>query len=717
MARKFISYNGRIVGDNLSLKLLGQDVGPGPPPPPFSDTTSFEFDGTDDKLESSSSFTCLDGETWTGISFWLKIPNVTLTNENIIKINNLVSGYSFLCFIRTNGVVDVSTGTGSSFTRTNTGAITSNTWHHVFVRLDGTLNRYSALRVFVDGVNNLSGSNYFGGGFKTNSGTMLLATNGSTAYSNCYINELAFYTSGDDTLPNEIYNSGVANDLNNNTYVPIGWYRSENATWNGSQWTMTDEKSTCVSLTSSNMVEANRVNDVPDLFSNKSFEFDGTDDYIEIPDADNLSFGNSVNDSPFSVSVWTKLNSQASSKGIFSKFNRSNGNAEYGLVLTNADQLIFRVFDISSLNRRGRITSAITSNFGNWVNIVCTYNGVGGTNADQGIKIYLNGVRIDNANSSLNNYVAMHNLNTPFNIGNQSNGYVQGDIDEVAVFNSELSQTDVNDIFNNGVPTSLESFSPISHWRMGEDATWNGTNWTLNDNGSGGNNGTSQNMVLASRTSDVPLFNTKSILFDGIDDIVSLSSRTQNFTDFSVSAWFIAVSGGSYKAIFGNTTAVGGYLFAIVNASGAIYFYDNGWRQLSGTVTDGNWHHLIVTYDSSANELKSYVDNSLYTTYTPNASAFPSNSHSFNQIGGRTSVGRWNGNLDELAVWDSVLDSTQVSNIYNGGIPNDLSSTNPIHWWRMGDYDSYPTLIDRGSGSNNGTMINMSSGSIVNDVP
>ena len=108
--------------------------------------------GTDDKLESSSSFTCLDGETWTGISFWLKIPNVTLTNENIIKINNLVSGYSFLLFVRTNGTIDVSTGTGSSFTRTNTGAITSNTWHHVFVRLDGTLGRYSALRVFVDGV-------------------------------------------------------------------------------------------------------------------------------------------------------------------------------------------------------------------------------------------------------------------------------------------------------------------------------------------------------------------------------------------------------------------------------------------------------------------------------------------------------------------------------------------------------------------------------------
>ena len=179
--------------------------------------------------------------------------------------------------------------------------------------------------------------------------------------------------------------------------------------------------------------------------------------------------------------------------------------------------------------------------------------------------------------------------------------------------------------------------------------------------------------------------NTQSTEYDGIDTYITLSNRTQLFTDFSVSAWFIADSGGSYKAIFGNSSASGGYLFGIVNGGSAIYFYDNAWRQLSGAVTDGNWHHLIVTYDSSLNELKSYVDNSLYTTYTPNTSALPSNSHSFDQIGARTSVGRWNGNLDELAVWDSVLDSTQVSNIYNGGVPNNLASTNPIHWWRMGD--------------------------------
>ena len=263
MARKVITYNGRIVGDG-GLSLLSVDTS-GPTPPRFSDTTSFEFDGTDDRFVSQSSFQSLDGGSYVGISFWVKIPNVSLTNETILRIDNSVSGYSFLCFIRTNGVVDVSFPSGSSFTRSNTGAITSNTWHHVYVRFDGSISsRYNRLRVFVDGSLNHGSSNFFPiVTFPNNSSTMYLANNGSTSYANIYINELAFYTSGDDTLPNEIYNSGTANNLDENTYSPIVWYRSENATWDGSQWTMTDEKSTGSDLVSNNMVESNRVNDVP----------------------------------------------------------------------------------------------------------------------------------------------------------------------------------------------------------------------------------------------------------------------------------------------------------------------------------------------------------------------------------------------------------------------------------------------------------------------
>ena len=39
---------------------------------------------------------------------------------------------------------------------------------------------------------------------------------------------------------------------------------------------------------------------------------------------------------------------------------------------------------------------------------------------------------------------------------------------------------------------------------MGDNAAWDGSNWTLTDQGSGSDNGTSANMVEADRETDVP---------------------------------------------------------------------------------------------------------------------------------------------------------------------------------------------------------------------
>ena len=48
------------------------------------------------------------------------------------------------------------------------------------------------------------------------------------------------------------------------------------------------------------------------------------------------------------------------------------------------------------------------------------------------------------------------------------------------------------------------------------------------------------------------------------------------------------------------------------------------------------------------------------------------------------------GSVDELAVFDGELDSpAEVASIYNGGTPNDLTSLNPLVWYRNGDNGSY----------------------------
>ena len=81
-----------------------------------------------------------------------------------------------------------------------------------------------------------------------------------------------------------------------------------------------------------------------------------------------------------------------------------------------------------------------------------------------------------------------------------------GKVDEVSVFNSILSQTDINTIYGTGSPTDISSLNPLAWYRMGEEATFNsGTGvWTMVDQGSGGNDATSNNMEEADRKADTP---------------------------------------------------------------------------------------------------------------------------------------------------------------------------------------------------------------------
>ena len=62
------------------------------------------------------------------------------------------------------------------------------------------------------------------------------------------------------------------------------------------------------------------------------------------------------------------------------------------------------------------------------------------------------------------------------------------------------------------------------------------------------------------------------------------------------------------------------------------------------------------------------------------------------------------GNLDEVAIFGTALGLSDAQSIYNGGVPNNISSLSPVSWWRF--EGSGTTATDSGSGGNNGTLIN-----------
>lgn len=228
-------------------------------------------------------------------------------------------------------------------------------------------------------------------------------------------------------------------------------------------------------------------------FSNlKSIALDGVDDFVDCGDSDNLSFGNGSTDSPFSISAWIKPINNARFRIAF-KYGTAL--KEYYFQTAGGGALQVSINSSASIyiGRNGQ--TSISENV--WTHVVCTYDGSGNKN---NVNVYINGVLDNGTTISSGTYTAMSNTSQPFEIGRYSGGSsADGSIDEVAVFNSELSASDVTAIYGSGVATSLSSYSSlISWWRMGDGDT----SPTIVDNGSGGNNGTMTNFSTFS--TDVP---------------------------------------------------------------------------------------------------------------------------------------------------------------------------------------------------------------------
>lgn len=232
------------------------------------------------------------------------------------------------------------------------------------------------------------------------------------------------------------------------------------------------------------------------VFSNAhSVELDGSNDYIDLGGASDFSFTNgSGTDTAFSISAWVKLDS-VNRMRIMSK-DTSTSSREY-LFGTNNGNKFNMLLGTGSVNLD--IQNDTSLNTTDWFHVVATYDG---SETASGLKVYVNADASSLTDSSLGSYTGMSSTAGNLEIGRFANGhsFFNGLIDEVSVFNSELSASDVTAIYNSGTPTSLTSYSPLGWWRMGDDDSGTGT--TITDQGSGGNDGTLTNGPTFS--SDVP---------------------------------------------------------------------------------------------------------------------------------------------------------------------------------------------------------------------
>ena len=210
--------------------------------------------------------------------------------------------------------------------------------------------------------------------------------------------------------------------------------------------------------------------------------------------------------------------------------------------------------------------------------------------------------------------------------------------------------------------------------------------------------------------------------FDGSNDYVKLPDMSY-LNDFSFSAWFKIDSRNYWERIFdfgkggqgdvflttmGGRT--GGNMELTIHPFGQTHTINPGM-----TCDDGQWHHVIFTYDKGGAGMALYIDGQ-------NKGTNPYNTHSFSDYGDYQNFylgkANWNdplfdGQMEQVGIYQNALSASEVQEIYNGGRNFNLgsnsggyvSSSNLIGYWKMNE-GSGSTLVDHSGNSGNAIIHN-----------
>lgn len=237
--------------------------------------------------------------------------------------------------------------------------------------------------------------------------------------------------------------------------------------------------------------------------STNSFTFDGSTDFVEIGSPTSIQSLTSE----ITISAWIKapktfLTNQytLASKGEYAAVG-SQWTIQIYTANASTNGGYFQVFPQSNgITDRQTLVFPTAIDDNQWHHLMCVNDGTD-------LKIYLDGQL---EATGVGKGRTLYNGNRTLRLGRMTGSSINkliGNLDEVAIFGTALGLSDAQFIYNNGIPNNISSLSPVSWWRMGEAANYAGGQWTLTDQGSGGNDGTSTTIPAppAQPSTNVPI--------------------------------------------------------------------------------------------------------------------------------------------------------------------------------------------------------------------
>ena len=178
--------------------------------------------------------------------------------------------------------------------------------------------------------------------------------------------------------------------------------------------------------------------------------------------------------------------------------------------------------------------------------------------------------------------------------------------------------------------------------------------------------------------------NQRSLLFDGVDDYLTVEEPVINDSKFSIMLNVKTTKDGTQPLWIGSnnisSTPSDYALYFDISGDGIFYTVishggvsSNLWSY-DVNLADGQWHNIVFTFDNGLH--RHYVDGNLTAEETFQYSTMNVTNLTQTLIG----IGMWNarfyeGLIDDYAVWDIALDSNQIDEIIENGINSNPRGT------------------------------------------
>lgn len=424
-------------------------------------------------------------------------------------------------------------------------------------------------------------------------------------------------------------------------------------------------------------------------------DFNGSSQSLTITDNTDLSMG----DINFSVQAWAKFDDLSTTRVVFSKSDSITGTVEYGCYGDSTPSIKCRVG-----TNLGYViaTCATGTSTGVWYHIVF-YNSA---TVDEIACVVNDGTP---GTASTAGSAGVSDGAESFRIGDDGSGrYMDGLIDQVAVWKRQLSGAEITELYNSG---SGRTYSETIGSGGGGGSSGPSGLLTLGAGGpgAGGGGGGPTGQYLASLMGYWSADEASGNLLDShfsnhltetSGTIASTTGRVSNARDFelgdseefvltdnadvsmcdcdfSIAFWVKLETDTTVQAFVSKYTGAnleyqvyydgaGTNTFKAYISSGASFANLTLVNEGNIYTADGNWRFIVVRHDATANTWDIGIDGDT----TPTSTSYSSgawDSTSALHIGSNIDLQYVDGLMDEVAIWKRKLTTAEVTWLYNSG--------------------------------------------------